>query len=188
MKRKFILKGVLLIMSSVILLSSASCSSSSPDTIVTSFFSAIKDSDLIKAKSYLVDNDSTLEFSNERNKSIVVKVFSMMKYDIILTKINGDSAVVNVKVTTPDMGKITLKVINAVMEKVAKMSEDEMSIEISDSEEIAEQFYNEMLSDPKVQMTTSELEINLTKKNSKWLIKGDKKFKNVITGNMIKAW
>ncbi len=188
MKSQIILKGLMFIMCTAILISSISCSSgSSPETSVGDFFNAIIASDLLKAKSYLIANDSSLEFTNERNKNVVIKVFSMMQYDILSTNVKGESAIVKVKVTTPDMGKITLKVISDVIAKVAKMSENGESIETSDSEKIAEQYFNQMLSEPKVQMTTSELEIKLTKEKSKWLINGDKKFKDVITGNMLKS-
>lgn len=191
---KFFLKGMIIIICLMVLSSVVSCSSSSsstmsslPDATVSNFFNAIINSNLVEAKSYIINNNSILEFNNERNKRVVIKVFSMIKYEIVSSSIEKNSAVVKVKLLTPDMAKITVKVIGDVMINVSKISNNGGRIEISDSEKMAEEYYNQMLSDPEVQIMMTNLKINLTKENDRWLIRGDGKFKNTITGNMLKS-
>lgn len=188
MRSQIASRGAIIIIYATILMFSGACSSSSPDSVVRNFFDALVNSELAEAKSYLMSEDKpSLEFSNERNKNVVVKVFNLIKYSTIATNVNGDTAIAKVEITTPDMEKITLRVINDVMAKVAKMSEDGQIIETYDSEKLAEEYFIKMLSDPEVQMITSEFEIKLTKENGIWLINGDSNFKNIITGNMIKS-
>lgn len=170
----------------IILMPMDLCSSSSPNITTNSFFNDIKRANLSSAQLWLVDNDSTLVFNNETNKKVIIKVFSMMKWKIMSTNINGNNAIVKVKVTTPDMREITTEVLTKVMTKVAYMSKSGKDIEESDSEKMAGEYFNQMLSDKKVHMTTSEIDINLIKKNSKWLIKGNEEFKNITRGNVLK--
>ena len=90
MKRQSAFKIMVLTICTLTLLLFVSCSNNSPNTTVSGFFNAIKNSDLTKAKSYFVKNDSTLEFTNQTNKNVVVNVLSKIKYNIISIEINDD--------------------------------------------------------------------------------------------------
>lgn len=165
-----------------------SCSSkhtnnpNSPDASVNNFFNTIKKSDISKAKLYLVSNDTSLDFNVKTSKRIISEVFKKIKWNIISEKISSKSAIIDAKVTTPDMQYVIIGVLKEVVPQIVKTTLKENSADTSPTDKVTEQYAIKMLSSPNLKMITSNLKINLVKKNNKWLIKGNEDFKNVITG------
>lgn len=157
----------------------------SPKAAVCNFFDAIESSDISKAQKYLDKDNTILTFNNLSNKNVVMRVFSMLDYEVISVEKSNDTAVAKVKITTPDMEFITNTVLQEVMTKLSKTINNGEEVETSESEAMTEEYYLQMLSDKNVTMTTTELGVTLNKQGNRWIIAGDDYLKKAITGNMV---
>jgi outer membrane protein assembly factor BamA len=110
----------------------------------------------------------------------------MNSYDILSTNITNNSAIVKVKIISPNVEELTTRMLSEVMKQLKNTIDNGETIE-EDTGKVAEEYYYKMLDDPNVEKITSEVNVDLVREGDKWLIKGNKEFKNAITGNMSRA-
>lgn len=166
------------------------CGSKSPSDVVKNYFEELKkgtNGDFTKML------DSSLTSSEKKNKSDakdnklsdesakkLVDSMAKLTYTINSEKINGDSAIVNVKVNGPDMSKVLTdfmqKAITTALSK--SLSGDKMT------EEEQNKLFQGILSECLNNITFSERtgDISLKKSNGEWKIDTDDSLKKLLLG------
>ncbi len=165
----------------VVLLFQSGCSNSTPEAAVKNFFKALK-SNMNHASKYLVDGTSLDNLIEDDGKSLKVlqTTFKKLEYEIISVSKDEEEAIVRVKVTTPDLLKITGK---ATIELFPKLLSSALGDD-TESHKLIETYFTDNLSSPHVPLTTSEIDIKLIKDKKAWLIESDGRLINAITGNI----
>lgn len=184
---KKVFKTISIILSLLIISSLISCSNTSPETSVKNFFDALKKQDMTTATSYLIDGSKDISYDNPQQEKIIKQIFSKLNCEIISTNTEGDKATVKAKVTSPDLVNITSKAISELLPQLMVMAFSNNSDVEDKASELIEEYFTKSLSDPKLSLTTNEIDIKLKKINDKWLIDADDKLGNAITGNIAEA-
>lgn len=160
-----------------------------PDVTVKSFFDALQKQDLVTAKTYVNEADDKFKFDDAEQEKIVKSIFSKLKYEIISSSVEKDTATVKTKVIAPDLVKITTKAMSDILPILFAQALSG-NTDSKASEKMFEQYFANSLADPNVAMTTAEVDIKLIKSKDKksWVIQADDNLLNGITGNLIRAF
>ncbi|MCY6957737.1 DUF4878 domain-containing protein [Clostridium brassicae] len=172
--------------------------SSKPQESVKAYFDCLKKQDTKKAATYIRESSDEAKSTNKNNKpkfenkyeEEVMKEFtSKLKYEVISTKVDGNSAKVRVKITAPNLSKITANIIGDLLPTIFSQAisgkQDDKKIESMTMERLLNS-----LKDSEVSMSTSEIDIELLKDKEKkmWLIVGNDELFNALTGDLGKVF
>lgn len=186
MIQKLFLKiiSIMLVMATLV-----GCSSTPPPSkVVENFFKALQENNYQEIGKYIEgDTDKIGKFNNEDEEKLTKAITSKLKYEIVSTENKGNEATVKVKVTAPDLLKITSKTISELMgiAFATAFSDDSQQL---DMEKLTQQYFLNSVSDPNAPMVTTEVDIKLIKKDNAWYIQANDDLLNAITGNMAKAF
>lgn len=186
MIQKLFLKiiSIMLVMATLV-----GCSSAPPPSkVVENFFKALQENNYQEIGKYIEgDTDKIGKFNNEDEEKLTKAITSKLKYEIVSTENKGNEATVKVKVTAPDLLKITSKTISELMgiAFATAFSDDSQQL---DMEKLTQQYFLNSVSDPNAPMVTTEVDIKLIKKDNAWYIQANDDLLNAITGNMAKAF
>lgn len=186
MIQKLFLKiiSIMLVMAALV-----GCSSAPPPSkVVENFFKALQENNYQEIGKYIEgDTDKIGKFNNEDEEKLTKAITSKLKYEIVSTENKGNEATVKVKVTAPDLLKITSKTISELMgiAFATAFSDDSQQL---DMEKLTQQYFLNSVSDPNAPMVTTEVDIKLIKKDNAWYIQANDDLLNAITGNMAKAF
>ncbi len=161
-----------------------------PKKTVESFMAAVEKGDFTTAGQFVVPNEnlkSTIDKTNDPESEKIFKaVFTKVSHTIVSTSTSGETAQVTTSITSPDLLRITTSVMSQMMPLAVASAFSENSNQ-DDINQLMEQYLmNAIITDPNAPMTTSEVVINLTKQDGKWLIVADDNLTNALTGNINK--
>lgn len=180
------------IMALVLLLSVAGCSSTpSPDQVVKSLLDAMIKGEFEQAAELLggvsIQEDVLKTTEDEQGEKLAKNVLARVTYEIGGKKVEGNKATVSVKITAPDLLRITSKAISEIMPMAFAMAfSEDQSQEQTDA--LFQQYFENAISDPNAPMVTSDVDISLEKKDGSWVVILDDALVNALTGNMAKAF
>lgn len=184
---------MMILCSSLILLTLTACSSGpSPSDISKQFLKYLNEADYEKV-AILVDKSDTSEIKDripgddKSAEKIGKLMLSKFSYVIGESKIDGDKATVNVKVTSLDMLRIVSKTISEIMPLAfaSAFSNDGSQ----DMDSLMEQYMLNSMSDPNAPIISTNTVINLVKTDKGWKVSQDNdELFNAITGNAMKAF
>ncbi|OOM05847.1 DUF5105 domain-containing protein [Clostridium saccharobutylicum] len=183
-------KAISIMLLFVLIAGAYGCGSKSPSNVVKTYLEEVKqgkngdftellDNSLDSAEKTNKSNIKESKLSDESAKKIT-DAMGKLTYTINSEKIDGDSAIVNVKVNGPDMSKVLgefmQKAISAAFSKA--FSGDKMSEE--ENNKLAE----DILSDCLDNITNTERtgDISLKKSNGEWKINNDDSLKKLLLG------
>lgn len=176
----------------VALLFSAGClSGPSPDKVVTDFFDALIKGDFVTAAKLAgvadIQTDVLKTPKDQQGAQIVKSILARVAYETGSKKINGDRAEVSVRVTSPDLLRITGQVMTELLPMAFAMafSQEQSS---QSAEALFEQYFENAIKDPNAPMVTSDITVQLERKDGSWVIKPDDALLNAITGNLAEAF
>lgn len=181
MKRK-----ILCVLAACVFILTGCMFSPSPDRVVKSYLDAVKSYDTNSMKSLSDSSDDLIGSSSASSSELqgqeIAKLILSKTDSTIEGKptINGDTATVKVKITAPD----TKKVLNECMSEV--FSEAFSNPDLS-SDEISDEFTNkfkEKVSKDDVELTTTELDIQLNKVNGHWQVVVSEDLEDALTGGL----
>ena len=118
-------------------------------------------------------------FGEEATSALVDKILEF-EYEIGEEKVDGDSATVELTVTTYPFGDIFTDLLTKIMssgEELANMTEDELNDWIGDT-------LTEML-DGAEKTYTETISVPLELEDDQWVVQEDEDFANAITGGMM---
>ncbi|GAW91188.1 DUF4352 domain-containing protein [Calderihabitans maritimus] len=169
----------------------AGCSAGpTPKQVTNDFLKALQDGDIETAKTFVVSDKNLVEnyFENEEAEKTAKLILSRITYEVGDYSVDGDTAVVNAKITSPDLLRIVGKAIQEMLPMAfAAAFSESTSQEAVDK--MLEQYLENSISDPNAPMTTSQVKINLVKANGTWKISQDNDdLLNAVTGNIAKAF
>ena len=182
-------KAIYYILIALLLLTSAGCSGPSPDAAAKGFIDAMVKADFATAAKYVGGNvDEMINAPDaEEAEQLIKALFARVSYQIGDSKVTGNQATVAAKITAPDLTVVTAKVILEVMPAAFALafsgggSEEQMNTLFIES-------FVTNINDAEAAMLTSEVTINLEKKDGSWIITPDDAFINALTGNLGTAW
>lgn len=161
-----------------------------PEKSVANFLDAIINSDYLTATKYAeVPADINKALDNPENAialQAIEAVFSKVTYQIKDKKVNANAATVNAIIIAPDMAVISTRVMldiwsSALLLAISGKGSDEHM------NNLMVQSLMKQLSDTHVPMLTSAVQVNLVKRNRKWVIVVDDALMNAVSGNLEKG-
>lgn len=159
-----------------------------PDATVKNFFDAAKKTDFSSMANCMKKsgNKGDLKFDDKDQETIVKSVFSKVSYEVVSSTVDGDKATVKTKVTSVDLPKIYSKTVSDLM---PSLMASELAGKNEDAKTQIMQTFINSINSPKVDKTTTEVDIKLVKDSSKgWLIEPNDDLMNAMSGNMEKAF
>ncbi len=174
------------------LLLTAGCSSGPPPEKVTrDFFDAMIRSDFETAAKFAgganIKEDVLKTTEDEQSERLAKSILARITYEVGDKKVEGNKAEVSVKVTAPDLLRITSKAMSELLPMAFAMAFSEnQSQEKTDA--LFQQYFENAINDPNAPMTTSDVKVKLEKKDGSWIVKPDDELLNALTGNMTKAF
>lgn len=169
--------------------------SPSPDSVLKSYFAAAKSQDTKTMQSLSISDSSSTSTSvsssssatsDAESKKMMKLVFSKMDVTIEeAAKINGDNATVKAKITAPDTKKIMQNCIAAAFSSALSSAFSSSSSTSSNdaSTAMTKMFANE-LSKSDVALSTTEMNVQLMKKDGQWKVKMTDNLTDAMTGGM----
>ena len=160
------------------------------------FLAGLKAKDLEAVEEYYEGDIGDLTMLEEEDEPALADVINAMvdkifDFDYVLgnEKIDGDSATVEVELTTYDFGGIIQEIMGGLMEdafalKLTGMSQEEMEAEIN---ELIGGKFKEAL-DNAAKDHTIKVPMELTRKDGKWVVKdlaSSKDFLNALSGGLM---
>lgn len=180
------------IMFFIIIFSLSACSAN-PDTTIKGFFDALKKSDIKKASTYLNGNTSAnkggLKFDTAEHEKLAKQVYSKMTYHIISSTSSGDITIVKTKIDVPDINSIKGELVTELFPTLFNNAAKGEEISQEKVNKAIKEYYIKRLSEGNLPMTTSEVDIKLTKSKDKkmWLINPEESLSSAMTGNLFKS-
>ncbi|WMI81792.1 hypothetical protein [Anaerotignum sp. MB30-C6] len=179
MLKKFLAICIILVMS----LSCISCGKKidSPEEVVTNYLNAIKSKDFETAKTYVMEeNDQVLsEMEEEELANEMIRIFETLSFQVVSTKVNDSTATVKTTIKNIDMKPVMGDVISELF-SLAFSDLDEATLEAKQSEA----FVNALEANKDTTIET-EVEIQLEKGETGWLIIPNEKLADGITGGLL---
>lgn len=159
-----------------------------PDMTINRYLDALKRSDIKTASEYLYKNDSAykggLNFERPEQEKLAKLIFSKLDYNIISTTINGNNAIVKIKLTSPDLSPINAMMVTELYPKIfVRMSKGE-DMDKSKVNSIVEDYYMSKLGDINITTYEQKIDIKLIKNKKNWLINSDDDLANALTSNL----
>ncbi|MCJ7855642.1 DUF5105 domain-containing protein [Lachnospiraceae bacterium NSJ-143] len=175
---------ILFLISVLMILSSAGCGSAksaSPESVVKSYFEALKQSDFETASKYI--DDEAAEFSNNENdeqtKEIVAKLIENLDYTISSSEKDGDTATVKATIKNISFSDVMTDFVGEAMTLAfSGLSEDEMDSKFM---EILSSCFDKN----KDNIVENDVDIKLEKTENGWIIISDNSLTNAILGGML---
>ena len=167
-----------------------------PTETADKFLAGLKAKDLEAVEEYYEGDIGDLTMLEEEDEPALADVINAMvdkifDFDYVLgnEKIDGDSATVEVELTTYDFGGIIQEIMGGLMEdafalKLTGMSQEEMEAEIN---ELIGGKFKEAL-DNAAKDHTIKVPMELTRKDGKWVVKdlaSSKDFLNALSGGLM---
>lgn len=165
-----------------------------PDTTINNLFDALKKSDIQTASKYLSRNDSAsvggLKFDRPEYERLAKLIFSKLSYQVISSNTSGDTAVAKTKITSPDLNKISGKMVTDLFPGLYSKALNGEQLTQDKINQLIEQYYTKNLNESSVPTVTNDVDIKLVKNKDKnmWLIEPNENLANAITGNLFKAF
>lgn len=185
-------KGICTVIVLVLLLSAVGCSSTHPpDRVVRTFLDTMVKGDFEEAAKLAgganMQKDVLQTTENKQSEQLARAILARVKYELGDKRVEGEKAIVNVKVTAPDLLRITSKAVGELLPMAFAMAfSQDQSQEKTDA--LFQQYFENAINDPNAPMVTSDVQIKLQKKDGSWVVVPDESFVNAITGNMAKAF
>jgi ketosteroid isomerase-like protein len=163
---------------------SACGAGSRPEDAVTGFFNAFKNADFEKVATFMDDEDGLgrLESVKPEGRELIKTMFSGLQTTVGTSEIQGDKAVVNIKLSFVD---IQAAMKNTEAEFKSVMSELMTKAGNGNKDQLQKEMINEVLSlfkkamsAPNVQRITEDAKINLIKVDNAWKLAKDQRFGN----------
>lgn len=182
-------KIISLFLSIFLMISLTACSTVKPQESVKGFLDAYKKGELDKAATYLVNGQEGIdEMTEDEEEEYVKKMQDIIKdisYTIKEEKISEEDknkATVKIEIEFNDVGSKLLKIMPEYMTYAIQLgmenkSDDEMNKELSDK-------LISLLSTD-IEKVTRTIDIELSKKDDKWLMENNDELNNALTGNII---
>ena len=163
----------------------------SPENVVQGFFDSMKKGELESFPQYVYDKKGNKNFSSiirdkPEQAELIKAIFSKLTYEIKSGDKSGDTAQVDAKVTSPDLVRISGKMITEIMPMAFDSSFNETNGD--QTEKMMQQYMMNSISDPQAPLTSSDIIIHLKKVNDKWMIVPNDDLMNAMTGNISKAF
>lgn len=160
-----------------------------PEEVVKSYFAAFKTNDTAAMEKLIIPMDSSSSSSSTSSsadsdamfKALYAKVEGQIEEK---AKISGDTASVKVKITAPDMKKIMSNEISKAFSQAFTNAFSGSSASSEDTDAQMTKNVTSDLSQADVALTTTEMNIQLTKKNGKWMIQSSQNFADAMTGGL----
>jgi hypothetical protein len=186
--KEMLKKVTLLLLCLILSFAMIGCSGPKPEESVKGYFDALKKQD-IQAAQTLMQNGSEDISTDAQQENILKLIFSKLSYEIVSSTVDQNTAVVKVKVTAPDLATVTGNMFNELLGQLLNLAFSGVEDIEAKSAQLSEEYLTKALTDPKVLLVTSEVDINLVKDSNtkKWLIVSDEKLADAITGNFITA-
>ena len=161
-------------------------SAASPADIVISYLDSLKNGDLLKAESYVLEDEDfdpvELEMMLETDMGILSKIlYSKISYANIEESINGDSALVSADITTMDAEYVMTKTMQEFFEKLSSSSSIEKQKE---DIELFFEISSRRMSAADAPKITSKAVFELKNVNSEWKINPNDELMNILTGSL----
>lgn len=156
-----------------------SCGASpDPKNAVSAALDALKAMDLDTVRQYM-DYDGMMNESegsaSEETEEMNRQMFSRLSYHLGETKVDGDTATVQAKITNMDMAKV----LQAYFDELYNMAGDS---DENISDEKMEEVLREILGREDNETVTNEVTIKLAKKDGGWQIQATDELANALTG------
>jgi len=170
----------------------AGCSLSySPEEVVTNYLDTIKKGDYEESKKFIyVSQDSDDFFSNNDNDAEKTEmrneILGKISYKVLSSKISGDTASVDIEITSVDLSRIFSKAISELMPLAFASAFDKSKN--ANTNVMLEQYMKNSINDPNVLMTSTNTKLELKKVNDAWLLVANDDLLNSLTGNIGKAF
>ena len=162
-----------------------------PETVVDKALTALKASDFDTAAMYFdtdiwasigkntADNENSNEIHNEDiNKQIIQILMDNLKYTIVLSEENDDTAVVTVKIKNINMADVMQDYLSEALNYVfSDISADELETKLN------ELLINSMDKNTE-NLIENEVDLTLNKTETGWIITVDTSFVDAITGGI----
>ena len=159
-----------------------------PENVVNEYFTAVKNGNveevnkLTEGKTEEKDKDVS-----EKEIELAKKVFNHISVDVIGdAKVDGETATVKAKVTAPDMKKVFELVMADAIQKFMKASFEGKKMSDEESDKLVEESFIKQFENKDLAKVTSEVDLNLVKKDNSWVIKEDEVLENAISGGLPK--
>lgn len=144
--------------------------------VVIECFNKIQQGDFNEIGEYMVDfSQEDTNIIDDRNE-IFNEALKKLKYDILDTTQEGESAEMNVSITIPNMLELNSRLMRLSVEGIIAGNDIE-------SEEFKQKLKEDIDLDS-LDMISSEIKVNLKKVGGKWLIANGEEFLDAVTGNM----
>jgi len=184
-KKTCIFVALVLILSSML---TACGSKETPEQAVTSALNAVKNSDVDTAQKYF-DQDNLFVVDPETGKAVTDEenarlVLSKLNFKVLSSSIDGDTAVVKTEISNIDISSIAMEYFQQVMQ----LSADDNFDENANDEEIEAQLkkmLTDLLSRDDDTMTTSAIDITLSRHEDSWKINVTDDLKDAVLGGAI---
>ncbi|QEK11651.1 DUF4878 domain-containing protein [Crassaminicella thermophila] len=169
------------------------CSGPKPENTVKSFLDSYKSGNFTEAMNYIIDSENFSmekikkdfeEKEDEKLTKAFIKTFSKLKYNIINTKIENDTAVVETEITVPNLGKVTRELIQEAFTLALSNAFSENNNQ-DKMDSMIETMFLDKINSEDIPMVKKNVNIHLVKQDNSWIIKADEDLVNAITGNLI---
>lgn len=192
------MKKVYIVILSIFMLFLTGCSTAeSPDKVLSKYLESMKKTDYTTAVTYLSKNNDQSDSlitgkGDESGEAIMKSLMSKITYETpVLGKKEKEAATVKVKITSPDMTRITGSVMSQAI-GVAFASAFSQNANKTDTNTYMNQLFINSINDPNCPMTTTDATINFIKEDNQWKIQNNKEnstaLVNALTGNMETAF
>lgn len=165
------------------------CSAASPDKTVTDFLDAVKQGDFETALQYVETeaDQPIISLDSPEEEKLGKLIFSKLSYKIVSTSKDNDTASVQTEITSPDLLRIVTQAMGDLF-ALAFTNAFSQDTNNQDMDKIAEQYFEDSLSDPNVPMATNVVEFTLKKQDKTWIIVPDDDLINALMGNIGEAF
>ena len=168
-------KLLCIILAIVLAVSFTACGKESPEKAADNALKAIKNFNPVGIAKYFGDDyldDYDIDDISADEMKVFKKLTSKMSWEILGSVVDGDSAVVTVKLTSVDLSPIITEVSAELLGDAFssllgdKMSEEEM-------EQKALEIVEQELSKKDIAMTTNNIDLKLTRNENSWKVEID---------------
>lgn len=172
------------------------CGGPKPDAVVTSFLTALQETDYETASTYIAKTNSDeqesesfdLEFEDEMQKQLLNSIMKNIQFENVVTEsTEGEKASVKISLTTLDC----VTIMNNVMSQAMGLAFSYAFSDTTDQEGIEkmiETLLANAFSSPDAPKTQKDITINLTKTNNGWKIIADESLMDGLTGGLLSAF
>lgn len=171
----------------------ASCSKTqSPEDAAKAYFEAYQNFDAAKMAGLTVAEatGSAAVFTTSGSDESSVKMYKSIAKKTTMQEegkavVNGDTATIKVKITSPDTKTIMQ---NALSSAFSQAMSQAFSSDPANSQDTNSQMLNQVVSDVSkadVKLTSTEMELQLVKKDGKWKVKMTENLGDAMTGGMV---